>query len=140
MIRSFAIASLALALAGCNRAVAATPDPRNPAHCIAAFSYGAVWLRKGADLRAVIGVQARAAYEMAKLARDGRLEAGRGEGIELTKRYARDDDAMMALFEACGRAQDEDPVFKARQADFIQLARRATRQCQRDPECAVPAS
>ncbi|HYU94620.1 MAG TPA: hypothetical protein VE989_00460 [Sphingomicrobium sp.] len=108
-------------ISGCSAAHSATtPDSQNPAHCIAAFNYGAYWFRLDHNDRRVRNMYVRAAYEMEKLKAKGESATGAlADGKVLTERYARDQDAMDRLFKACGDAQDADPKFREVQPRLI---------------------
>jgi hypothetical protein len=107
-------------LSACSAAHSASPDSRNPAHCIAAFNYGAYWLKLGHKDRGVRNMYVRGAYEMEKVKASGRTASeALAEGKALTQRYARDTDAMDRLFEECGQAQDADPKFREAQPRLI---------------------
>jgi hypothetical protein len=111
-MRYFA-APFLLALASCNRAGAVQPDSSNPAHCIAAFHYGAYWFKVGNRPDKVTDMVARGMFEMQKIkSSGGSASAALAEGKALTRLYAADSKKMDALFTACGLAQDADPRFR----------------------------
>jgi hypothetical protein len=123
---------------GCSAAQKIVPDSRNPAHCAAAFTYGFTWLQRGHHLRAQLSLAARAYYEVDKLNRQNRGASGRSEGEALIRQYAKDDKVMDGLLRACSDAQDKDPDFQARQTQFMRIARHFDKDCQREPDCAIP--
>lgn len=64
----------------------------------------------------------RAIFEMEKLKVSGTSEAeAREESAKLTRAYANDHEAMMALVRACGEAQDSDPKYRAELPRLIGL-------------------
>jgi hypothetical protein len=108
-----------LAVSACSAAHSATPDSSNPAHCIAAFNYGAYWLKVARDDRGVRHMYIRGAFEMEKWKAGGHsAEEALVEGKAITERYVRDRDAMMRLLERCGEAQDVDPKFHESQDEI----------------------
>ena len=121
-MRSSVVVSLAVCalLSGCSAAHSAMPDSNNPAHCIAAFNYGAYWFKVGHRDRGVRNMRVRGAYEMEKLKAAGRsLDDAFAEGKALTQRYVRDEKVMDRLFKECGEAQDADPNFREAQPRLV---------------------
>ena len=126
MKRVLIVASVVVALAACGRAGAVTPDSKNPAHCIAAFNYGAYWFKVGKRPEKVTAMVARGMFEMNKIkANGGSVADAKAQGTALTKAYADDAKAMDALFIACGSAQDADAQFKAQLPILLAQARKA---------------
>ena len=122
----FIVASGAIALAACGRAVAVTPESKNPAHCLAAFNYGAYWFNVGKRPDKATAMVARAMFEMNKIeAKGGSLSDAKAEGMALTKAYANNAKEMDALFLACGQAQDSDAQFRAQLPILLAAARKA---------------
>lgn len=110
---------------GCSPAAALAPDSKKPAHCIAAFNYGAYWFRVGKQPGKVTQMIARGLYEMQKLKASGASEAAaKAEGKALTEAYANNAKVMDSLFEACGTAQDSDPMFNAKLPELMAVAAR----------------
>ena len=110
----FAILGLPLALVACGRAEALQPDSHNPAHCIAAFNYGAYWFKVGNRPDKATAMLVRGAYEMNKVKVAGRAPGeALAEAKALTQAYVRDEKAMDTLFQACEAAQNSDPRFRA---------------------------
>ena len=57
-----------MALASCGKAAAITPDPSNPAHCIAAFNYGSYWFSLAPrNSEKIAWMMAQAKYEAIKI-------------------------------------------------------------------------
>src|SRR3954452_5975108 len=107
-------------VSACSPAYSSALDSKNPAHCIAAFNYGAYWFKIGHDDRRVRNMYVRGAYEMEKWKATGRdPKEALVEGKNLTRRYVRDPGAMMQLFQQCGSAQDADPEFREAQPRII---------------------
>ena len=126
MKRVFMVASGVVALAACGQAVAVTPDSKNPAHCVAAFNYGAYWFNVGKRPDKATAMVARAMFEMNKIkSKGGSLADAKAEGMALTKAYADNAKEMDALFIACGSAQDADVQFKAQLPTLLAAARKA---------------
>ena len=110
------------AATACSPASAVLPDSGNPAHCIAAFHYAAYAFKTGGQPNRATPMVVRAIFEMEKLKASGTSEAAaREESTKLTKAYANDHEAMMALVRACGAAQDNDPKYRAELPRLIGL-------------------
>ena len=125
MLRFILVATASLTLGACGRAGAITPDPANPAHCIAAFNYGAYLLSlpprqsEGIALR-----MAQAKFEVGKLKASGSsLVEAKAEGLALTKAYADDGKQLNKLSESCSAAQLKDPDFKKQLPSLLASAR-----------------
>jgi hypothetical protein len=126
MNRALSMSTVIMALAACSPAAAVAPDSQNPAHCIAAFNYGAYWFKVGKRPEKVTAMVARGIFEMNKIkASGGSVADARAEGEALTKAYANDQNQMDALFVACGSAQDADAQFKAQLPSLLVSAREA---------------
>jgi hypothetical protein len=98
------------------------PDSGNPAHCIAGFHYAAYAFKAGGQPERATPMVVRAIFEAEKLKASGTSEAtARDVSVELTKAYAKDHQAMMALVRACGEAQDSDPKYRAELPRLIAL-------------------
>jgi hypothetical protein len=103
---------------GCGQAKALVPDPTNPAHCVAAFHWGAYWFNLSSSKHApqpqkVAEMLAHARYEVAKIEASGGSEmAARKEGEELTRQYANEGDKLSLLMRDCGFAHASDPEFR----------------------------
>jgi hypothetical protein len=111
------------AAAACSPASAILPDSGNPAHCIASFQYAAYAFKTAGQPERAAPVVVRAIFEMEKLKAAGTSEAAaREESTNLTRAYASDHEAMIALVRACGEAQDNDPKYRAELPRLIALA------------------
>ncbi|HET6941168.1 MAG TPA: hypothetical protein VFH89_03290 [Sphingomicrobium sp.] len=111
------------AASACSPASAVLPDSGNPAHCIAGFHYAAYAFKTGGQPERATPMMVRAIFEMEKLKASGTSEiAAREESAKLTRAYANDHEAMMALVRACGEAQDGDPKYRAELPRLIALA------------------
>lgn len=132
------LTSTLLLLAACNSAQAVTPDAANPAHCIAAFSYGRTIMLGGKtpDIAGALNSTARSLFEMKQLDRRG-VGNGKEEGAALLSIYGKDNQAMMGLLKACFEKQDADPAFQAanKSGRLMAAARKVDSACNVDPTC-----
>lgn len=86
MRKPLVITMAAVALGGCGSATAATPDSKNPAHCVAAFGYAAHLFTKGNQRSLATKMMSRAETELQKASQAGR---DREDVISESRRFAK---------------------------------------------------
>lgn len=125
---TIAVAGVSVLVGGCGKAQALVPDPTNPAHCIAAFNWGAYWFNLSSpehvpERQKVAEMLAHARYELDKVkASGGSVEGARKQGAELTKLYADDGDKLTLLMRDCSLAQANDPEFRRQWPSLVSWA------------------
>lgn len=123
------IGMVSLVVSACGTAKAVTPDATNPAHCIAAFGWGAYWFGmttpKHTPNRAKIAeMLAHARYERNKIRASGAsVSAAEAEGENLTKAYAEDGDKLGKLMLDCSLAHTNDAEFRQQWPSLLASAR-----------------
>ena len=119
------VAMASIALGACGKADALAPDPANPAHCIAAFNYGAYWLSHKESYRPKVAVEiAKGIYEMSKVKASGQsVDAAKAESVRITESYSSDPDAMDELYNACSNALQDDEEFKRQLPTLLESAK-----------------
>lgn len=127
-----------MALTACGSAEAITPDPANPAHCVAAFHYGRTVMLSGKkpDIKGALTSTARSLFEMKRLQESGDV-GGNEVGTALLSEYAKNDDVMMKLLKGCFEKQDSDPAFQAANSSgtLMATARKVDPVCKSDAAC-----
>jgi hypothetical protein len=124
-----AVAMASMMVSACGSAKAVTPDATNPAHCIAAFHWGAYWFGtttpKHAPNRAKIAeMMAHARYELNKIKASGAsVSAAKAESEELTKAYAEDGGKLDKLMLDCSLAHASDIEFRKQWPTLLASAR-----------------
>lgn len=128
-----------LTLGACGAAGASTPTSSNPAHCVAAFSYGRTIALRAQPVEVGLAVQltARSLYEGRKLKARGQFENGRDEGEALLAEYVSDKKAIKSLLLDCLTQQDADPEYRAlnESGALMAAARKVDPACLRDATC-----
>lgn len=114
-----------MAIGACGKAEAIAPDHTNPAHCIAAFHYGAYWLSHKESYRPKVAVEiAKSIYEMNRIKAAGQsVERAKAESERVTKAYAENNEAMDDLYNGCSNALQGDAEFKRQLPALLQLAK-----------------
>lgn len=138
-MKLFFHSSAALAiLSACSSTSAANPDPKNPAHCVAAFHYGRELMLTGSnpDYKVAIGMTGRALFEMKRLPAS-ELPVSKEIGADLLKRYENNIDVMQKLLLDCRANQNSDPSFQAadKRGAIMAAARKIDPICKRDRAC-----
>jgi len=107
-----AIVAASIVLSGCGRAVAAAPDSRNPAHCIAALSMAQAWNDTDKSSRHPeysAQYRAIATYEIEKVRKSGgSVDATIKEAVAFNHAYNKDPRVVEVLV-ACLKAAAQDP-------------------------------
>ena len=125
MHRFSVIAMAAFSVGACGQAGATAPDHNNPAHCIAAYNYGAFWLSQDASSQPKVAAEiAKGIYEMNKIKASGAsVDAAQLESERLSKAYAKDSTAMDALYQDCTEALRADAEFRRQFQTLLQQAK-----------------
>lgn len=130
---------LLLLLGACGTASAVTPNSSDPAHCVAAFSYGRTLAAGGKSPDIALSVQstARAIFEGKKIKANGAFETGEREGTALLAQFGKDEKVMMGLLLDCAKHQDADPAYRAlnESGQLMAAARKVDPACQSNAEC-----
>jgi hypothetical protein len=107
-----AIAAGSMVLSGCGKAVAAAPDSRNPAHCIAALTMAQAWNDADKSSRHPeysAQYKAIAAYEVEKIRRSGgSVDDTIEEAVAFNHAYHK-DPRVVDLLVNCLKIAAEDP-------------------------------
>lgn len=133
----YSSAALAI-LSACSSTSAANPDPKNPAHCVAAFHYGRELMLTGnnPDYKVAIGMTGRALFEMNRLP-SSELTTSKEIGADLLKKYENNTDVMQKLLLDCRANQNADPSFQAadKSGAIMAAARKIDPICKDDRAC-----
>jgi hypothetical protein len=124
-----AVAIGSMLVSACGKAQAIAPDSTNPAHCIAAFHWGAYWFsvttpKHTPNREKIAEMVAHARYELNKIKASGAsVEAAKKQGEELTKAYAKEGKKLDELMLDCSIAQANDPEFRKQWQSLLASAR-----------------
>ena len=125
-------------LSACGAADALSPDPKNPAHCVAAFHYGRELMLTGnsPNYKVAIGTTGRALYERKQMAA-GEVPAGENVGADLLSKYGKNVEVMQNLLLECRTKQNSDPSFQAadKSGEIMAAARKIDPICKSDKDC-----
>ena len=96
---------------GCSSAQATTPDPSNPAQCIAAFEYGHEMLRQRGPVAymAAISMTGRQLYYTQKLKAAGVADGGAAEAMAFAKAHLGDATVLHEMLVKCIDVQQQEP-------------------------------
>lgn len=125
------VAVASLAVTACGKAQAISPDANNPAHCIAAFHWGAYWFgattsQHSPNRAKIAEMMAHAKYELNKIEASGAsVNAAKAEGERLTKAYAKDGEKLDKLMLDCSLAHASDAEFRKQWPGLLVSARTA---------------
>lgn len=138
-MKLFLYSSAALAiLSACGSTSAANPDPKNPAHCVAAFHYGRELMLTGdnPDYKVAIGMSGRALFEMKRIPAS-ELQTSREVGGDILQNYEKNTDVMNKLLLDCRANQNADPSFQAadKSGAIMAAARKIDPICKNDQAC-----
>jgi hypothetical protein len=123
------VAMASMLVSACGTAKAVAPDAANPAHCIAAFHWGAYWFGtttpKHAPERAKIAeMMAHVRYELNKIKASGAsVSAAMAESEALTKAFADDGGKLDKLMLDCSLAHANDAEFRKQWPSLLAWAR-----------------
>jgi hypothetical protein len=123
-MRPLFLAAASMSMVGCGSATAAGPGSNTPAHCLAAFNYAAYWFKVGNEPDNVAQELAHGLYVMEKVKSDGGLASDvLAEAKQFSLAHAKNSKEMGALYLACGKAQANDPRFRAEFSRLLAKAR-----------------
>lgn len=125
-------------LSACGSTSAANPDPKNPAHCVAAFHYGRELMLTGANpnYNGAIGMSGRMLFEMKRMAASELPEA-KEVGSDFLAKHANNINVMQKLLLDCRANQNADPSFQAadKSGAIMAAARKIDPICKDDEAC-----